>query len=141
MMDIDFIWHQWFDRKDRIGERTVNHFMLIEEKSRGADLAMHQRDSMWMLHQCMEFCDSQRLKVKTVRGDIVAVKWWGYHKLRYSGQTPDQSDWIEWDKTQVTIDELLAILRYELHPIELTPLDDDRRHHANRQMELPYAEL
>jgi hypothetical protein len=128
MLDIDFVWHQWLAREDRIGQRTVNHLMLIEEKSRGKDLQMSQRDTMYLIDQAMTDCDKRRLMVRTIRGDKVRIRWWGYHKLRYAGDAPDTSEWITWDKKPVSLDELVAILRFELNPRNLKPLDD-RRHH------------
>lgn len=132
-MDIDWIWHQYRTTKDRIGKREVNHIMLIEEKSNGADLTFSQRDTMFLLHQALRRIDGfKNLKLKTVRGDKVRVRFWGCFKLQYEGLCLNDAAWIKWNFHDITIEQLEAVLRFELSPITLMPLSD-RRHHPPKR--------
>ena len=128
-MDIDWIWHRYLSPIDRLGQRTVNHIMLIEEKGHGADLSFAERDTMWILHQAMLYADKCSLKFRTARGDKLAVRFWGYHKLRYDGVDLLDSGVILWDKEAITLRQLEAVLLFDLSPRTLEPRSD-RRHHA-----------
>lgn len=128
VMDVDIIWHQYRETQDNNGQRKTNNLMIIEEKSFGADLSFAQRDSMWITHQMLR--DSRATFVSNARGQMVWVKYWGYFKLRYSGQNPGASLRIEWNKTLISIKQLIGILRFDLRPDNLTQNDRRRSHHA-----------
>ena len=57
----------------------------------------------------------------------VQVKSYGAHLLRISGATPDDSEWIEWDRKEITVEQMVQVLRFDLHPDTLE-LNDWRRH-------------
>lgn len=130
-MDIDVIWHQWRDSRDNNGLRRINHLMVIEEKSFGADLTFSQRDTMWITHQLL--VNNPAMQVRNVRGQTVWVKHWGYCKLRYSGARPDDSEWIEWNRRRVTMSQLIRILRFDLRPDTLHRMDRRMNHHAKSE--------
>lgn len=132
-MDIDNIWHRYLDHNDKIGKRTINHILLIEEKSHGADLSFAQRDTMFLIHQALRDADGK--KYWTARKDKVIVRFWGYFKLRYDGGTMQNSHNIWWNKKIITLDTLEKILLFELNPLTLQTRDD-RRHHAARHFPL-----
>ncbi len=125
--DIDWIWHQWLASCDTIGDRTINHILLIEEKSHGADLSPSERDVMFLIDQVLRKTTTQRLT--TLRGDRVNVRIWGYFKLRYSGETILSSNTVWWNKRIITVDQLEEILRFEVDPRTMQPRSD-RRHHT-----------
>lgn len=135
-MDGDWIVQRYLVHSDRMGARAINHVMFIEEKSNGADLTFGQRDLMFILHQLFRWADRKYKRFKTVRGDWVRVRWWGYFKLRYSGATIEDSEFILWNKRQITLHELEQLLRFELNPRTLRPRSD-RRHHASKTAILP----
>ena len=65
-----------------------------------------------------------------VAGKKTPVYCYGTHKLRLSGATPDDSDWMTWDDKPVTATDLVKLFRYELHPDSLRPME--HRHHKRR---------
>ncbi len=102
--------------------------MLIEEKGNGADLSCSQRDVMYLIDQILRTTKTKRLR--TLRGDRVHVRVWGYFKLRYSGDSLETSDTIWWNKDKITLDQLEQILQFRLNPRTLQPRSD-RRHHTS----------
>ncbi len=131
--DIDWIWHQYKVKTDRVGTREINHILLIEEKSFGADLTISERDVMFQLDQILSRTNTER--VMTVRKQWIDVRFWGYFKLRYSGATLPASDTVWWNKTIITLKQLEQILRFEINPRTFAARDD-RRHHTPRPLPL-----
>jgi len=62
------------------------------------------------------------------------VHCYGVHKLRLSGPTPDQSDRITWDNKSIDTEQLIKVLRYDLSPDTLKPMEN--RSHKKR-IQLP----
>lgn len=130
-MDIDWLWHQYLVSTDKIGERAVNHIMLIEEKAGGSDLSFAERDSMLLIDQALKLADSSGKKFKTLRGDRLTVRFWGVFKLRYDGTCLRCAKSIEWNKRQIDLPTLEEILLFTRNPQTLKP-HSDRRHHTKR---------
>lgn len=135
--DIDWIWHCYLTRNAPKDLRRVQHIMLIEEKSHAADLSDAQRDVMWFIHQALEYVDKiGSLKFQSaMKGDKVRVRYWGYHKLRYEGDDIAVADKVWWDNHLIDLEQLENILRFELSPKTLTPIDS-RSHHSHRNLPL-----
>ncbi len=127
LMDIDWIWHQYLVEHDHMGKRTVNHILLIEEKSNETDLTFAEKDTMWLIHQALKAADGK--KFLTARNDKVIVRFWGYYKLRYDGETLDTTSQIYWNKRQIDLGQLEKILLFKVNPDTLSPRSD-RRHHC-----------
>lgn len=133
VMDIDWIWHQYRIKEDKIGKRTINHIMLIEEKPNGKDLEFSQRDTMFLMDQLFKYIDKiNNLKWRTVRGEKVSVRYWGYFALRYEGLSLPDATWIKWNKRLIDLDILKKILLFEISPKTLEPYSE-RRHHPSKE--------
>lgn len=139
-MDKDLICHRF---KTTHG-RSFQCVMFVEFKSRGRQLDDTQRDTMHIVNQmfrsdCTTPTKRAKKHLKQVPSLVFAAKsetWikakaFGYHLVRMDGSTPDDSSQILWDKTEVTVRELLGLLRFDLHPDTLKPMDW-RLHHSQR---------
>lgn len=131
-------WHTGVDR-------DVMYLMLVEIKTYARDLDEPQRDLLHIVNQLLRtnpwkeqraegrFINGHRQNVRIVysimAGRKVPIHCYGVHKLRISGATPDESEWIAWDDKQITFDQLLKVLRYDLHPDSLRPME----HRSHKQ--------
>ena len=130
--DVDWIWQRFKTHTDKIGDRSLQHMVLIEEK-RGLDsLTDSQRDTLYMFHHLLRQIPITKHPSYSTHGRRkITVWWWGVHVLKYSDPHRFQdSDEIIWDKHVVTTDELTKILRFELRPDDVTKPHSDRRHHC-----------
>jgi len=65
------------------------------------------------------------------------------HVLRFSGLGPDDSKFIEWDDKDINADTLTDLLRFDLDPDTLKPIDL-RNHHQTafkKNLHLPGLDL
>jgi len=138
--DIDWIWHQYKEPSDNIADsRRVNHVLFIEEKSRGASQSVAQRDTMKQIHQIFFKKLTRRMfRVTNDRGQEIWLKFWGWFTLEYDGSDPQRSNMIRWDGRQITLQELIGILRFDLRPDNLERHDRRICHHRKMQMHLNY---
>ncbi len=120
-------------------DRGVMYLMLVEIKTTGRDLDTHQRDLLHIVNQLLrtnpwkEQRDSgrfipghqqnARIVYSVIAGQRIRIQCYGVHKLRLSGPTPDQSDWITWDDRPIEPVQLSQLLRYDLHPDSLRPME------------------
>lgn len=138
-MDKDIVVHRW---KIDHG-REFQCVMFVEVKSRGADLSESQRDTMLIVNQLFRndrttptkksrqhIASSISIVFSSMRRTHVKVKALGYHALKLNGSTPDDSEKIIWDAREITVDMLIKLLKFELHPDTLLPMDF-RIHHAS----------
>jgi hypothetical protein len=132
-------WHTGVDR-------SVMYLMLVEVKTHGRDIDNPQRDLLHMANQLIRTNpwkeqrdrgrflpgheQNVRLVYSVVAGKKTPVYCYGAHKLRLAGSTPDDSAWISWDDRTISPTELVKLLRYELHPDSLKPMED--RSHKRR---------
>ena len=138
--DIDWVIHRYVVYHDRVGDRTIQHIMFLEEKTHSRDVPFAQRDTLHLLSQFMPTNPGQvsRKKVRTIRGDWVQLKWWGLHVVKFSGAGPLDSELIEWDGRPINLNALGQLLRFDLSPLTLRPISD-RRHHVQRTLPLKLA--
>jgi len=131
-LDIDWVWHRYMNPSDSIGQRYIQHIMLIEEKSYGAEVGFSQRDTIMLLDQALRHAvGSKGITAKNARGRKVKLRYWGWNTIQYQGNMTSESEWIKWNNRQITMDELIGLLRFELHPQTLAPIDANmRRHHV-----------
>lgn len=144
-MDKDLICHRF---KTTHG-REFQCMMFVEVKTNNAKLKEWQRDTMHIGDQL--FRNDKTTPTKKARRHInnvpekvwspmskswVKVKAFGWHLLALSGRDPDLSESIVWDKSLVTLNDLIMLLRFDLHPDTLQPMDF-RKHHRDPNAETP----
>jgi hypothetical protein len=143
----------WIHRFKTHDNRSFQCIMLVEIKTMGAELSAAQNDTLWIIDQLMRNrrdtptkkdtrlqAGSGPVKVRSVMAKSdVALKAMGVHVLTFSGLGPDDSSWITWDRKQIDQDTLTKLLRFDLDPDTLKPLDLRSHHqtHANKVMALP----
>jgi hypothetical protein len=145
-MDKDLICHRFKTDHDR----SIQYLMFVEVKTRGAKLLDSQRDTMWIVKQLLSnrritpTKDKNPLQVNGVPTKVksymaktdVLIRAFGYHTLRLSGSTPDDSDAIIWDTTPITREQVVGLLRFDLNPDNFNTMDN-RSHHKRKEIELP----
>jgi hypothetical protein len=133
--DIDSVFLQYRTPEDRIGERRVLNFMLIEEKRFGAVLRAMQGEVFSILDQFIRQGGNRRLpyaiKVVTARGNHVRCRYWGFHLLRFSHGGPADSESILWDEKPITLPTLEDVLKFARSPLSLRKRSE-RRHHSTQ---------
>lgn len=132
--------------------RDFQLMMDVEVKTMGADLSQSQRDTLHIRNQF--FRNRRQTPTKELRyqagnaievfsvmsGKLVKVRAYGVHLLRFSALGPDDSDWIKWDQKEITVDQLTGLVRFDLDPDTLKPIDL-RNHHSvfNEDQNLLFA--
>lgn len=123
--------------------RDFQLIMDIEVKTMGADLSQSQRDTLHIRNQLMRNRRQTPTKellfqagntpevFSVIQGRKIVVRCYGVHLLRFSGLGPDDSEWMLWDTKPINSDTLTEILRFDLDPDTLKPIDL-RNHHAVR---------
>ena len=132
----------WIHKFKNFENREFQLLMLVEIKTMGADLTPAQMDTLYMINQLMRNRRETPTKAlqyqagtgvstvfSTMNGRHVNLRAYGMHVLRFSHLGPDDSDKIIWDKTLINKKVLTSILRFDLDPDTLNPLDL-RNHHA-----------
>ncbi len=121
--------------------RDFQLIMDIEVKTMGADLSPSQRDTLHIRNQLMRNRRQTPTKglvfqagvapevFSVINGRKVNVRCYGVHLLRFSGLGPDDSEWMLWDTKQITADILTDVLKFNLDPDTLKPIDL-RNHHS-----------
>lgn len=132
--DLDVVWHQYAVTTRGVLDRSIQNIMVIETKSNGAPLRNCQRDTLRFLHHHYggrkdRFPSCENLKDS--RGRVVRVRYWGIYLLEFSGHGPSDSEWIKWNGRVITVDQLLLLLQFKIHPETLRERDE-RDHHARR---------
>ncbi len=135
--DHDLRWHKFHTEKGRAFQFMMN----IEIKTNGADLTESQHDTILIENQLIR--NRRQTPTKELRYQYgtgpcrvyskmnrcrVWVRHFGNHLLQFSGQGPEDSEWIRWDRMKIDVEKLLAILKFELDPDTLRPMDC-RSHH------------
>lgn len=139
--DSDLWIHKYGTRSTRWRgvRRDVQYLMLVEIKTHDADMTSAQRDLMWTVDQLLRsvsrseqravgrFLAGHRKNVRMVHsliaGRTVAVYCYGVHKLRLSGSTPADSDRITWDNKPIGAEQVAEVLRFDLNPDTLRPME------------------
>jgi len=141
IIDQDF----WIDRFKTHGNREFQCMMLVEIKTMGASLTLAQRDTLVKVNQLMR--NRRQTPTKDLRwqagyspvdayspmtGRRIKLRAFGMHVLTFSGRGPNDSDVILWDRKEIDIDMLTSILRFDLDPDTLKPIDL-RNHHRTHE--------
>lgn len=131
----------WIHKFKVYGNRQFQCIVGVEIKTMGATLSDAQKDTLHLINQLMRnrkvtptsgVSFQAGTGITTVKSIVaksdVIVRAFGIHVLRFSGLGPDDSDLIMWDKKEIDVDILTKILRFDLDPDSLRPLDL-RNHH------------
>jgi hypothetical protein len=140
------LWVQRYGTRPRRSgvDRDTMHLMLVEIKTNARDLDASQRDLLYAVDQLLRtngwkeeraggrfrqgHPQNARLVYSYIAGRQVQIICHGVHKLRLSGSTPNDSDSIIWDKRPITVEQMVALLRYDLNPDSLRPIEHYRSH-------------
>lgn len=146
--DLDIIVHQYPSRESRNPKERRDNMIVLETKSHATgpvDAPFAQVDTLRVFHLLLE--SKRQSPVRPVRIKVPApgggketrsVVFWGVHILAMSGDRPDNSGPMWWDKKPEPIDQetLQAILRFEVDPFTLGPIDY-RDHHRGESARWP----
>lgn len=127
-------------------DRAVQYLMFAEVKSHGVDLEDWQRDQLGIVNDLLRtnpwkeqrangrliagHPQNVRIVKSLIAGKKIPVYCYGAHLLRFSGIDPASSEWIEWDRKRIDLDQLISLLRYDIHPDSLRPME--HRMHKTR---------
>ena len=120
--DTDALIHRYLTTVSDGPTREVQSIMHIEVKTRSGSVRRSQADTLFKVHVCS--CGS---------GPILDtyVCHWGVSFLFLSGTTPDDSGTMHWGRfgatpqihrRPITRLELIQLMRFELHPDDLHPI-------------------
>lgn len=146
--DVDFSVHRY--KTDAWG-RDLQLFMEIEVKTHGAEPSKSQSDTLVLKDQLLNNRKNTPTKINAKSQASYAIRrayslqhkkvitvWsFGCYLLQFEQIGPDDSQWIKWGKrrTIITEDQLAALLRFDLDPDTLQPLDL-RSHHRRPSVPL-----
>lgn len=144
--DNDITVHRFMTSIDAIGTREVQGIMQIEIKTQWGKPSQSQLDTLCKLNSFAA--------VKTQGG--VYVRNFGVYILVFDGTNPDTSSkilWVSFPKGKfvkdrgeckqrlITREQLISLLRFELHPDNFTPMPFRRHHKTQEVLEVSTAPL
>lgn len=132
-------------------DRDVKYLQLVELKTHGRGLNDQLHDLYRIINDLLRtnswkdqrdngrfttgHQQNSRIVYSHWAGRNVQVHCYGVHLLRISGATPNQSDDIKWDGRAITYPQLVKLLRFDLNPDSLRPLE--HRFHKRRHDQQP----
>jgi hypothetical protein len=147
--------HRYAIRTGGTMDRAVQYLMSVEVKTFEADLTPTQRDTLAIVNALLRttpwkeqrangqlvagHAQNVRIVYSVLNGRRVQLMCYGIHKLRLSNGTPDDSEWMTWDDKPISTDQLVGLLRFDLHPDSLNRLE--HRHHKYTPPEQPMLDL
>lgn len=146
VMDADYIFHRY---RTEFG-RKFQCLMMVEVKTQSAEMTPAQRDTAGVISQILR--NRRQTPTKRLRYEIgttiykifsafigawVRVRVYGFHVLTFDGFGPEDSKIIKWDREQVTADQLVSILKFDLDPDEPNRRLDYRSHHRKGEVGQP----
>ena len=150
--DLDVLLHRYMFPTDKLGDRTIQAMMFIEVKAMGAELSESQKDTLHSLNQVFTNRRSNRhrskrgahaenhtpvCKVKSlISGKMNSLWLLGGHFLQMEHIDPKSSKWLKWDKKEIDLDVLVKLLRFELDPHKLQPIDWRRRTYTQQSLKM-----
>ena len=149
VMDQDYHIHKFKTYKGR----DFQCWMMVEIKTMGQEMTMAQIDTLHMINQLtrnrrqtptkeLNFQSGTSVsKVWSCVADkYVFVRSYGVHVLTFAGLGPEDSEWMKWDKQIIDEPTLTKIMRFDLDPDTLRPLDL-RNHHPSRMGSAPQINI
>lgn len=135
--DFDYTIHRF---KTPILERHLQCMMFVEVKIHGGKVNDSQAKTLSMARQAAQNQHSDYIE-KWVKdgphGPKRLLRHYGGFELRLEGAAPDDSDWMEWNRKRITKQDLEKLIRFELNPHTLKPMDFRPDHHAKREKTFP----
>jgi hypothetical protein len=144
--DLDVLLHRYKLATDQKSTRCLQCLMFIEVKTRDAEPSACQRDTLSLMSQVLRnrrrnVCRDKRgrhaqdhaplaMAFSWLLGRDVRIKMFGGHLLQLSGDDPPTSDRLRWDHRPISHANLIALLRFEIDPDSLLPIDWRRRYRA-----------
>ncbi len=135
--------HRYAIRTGGATDKSVQYLMSVEVKTFERDLTPSQRDTLHMINALLrttpwkeqrlngrlisDHAQNVRIVPSSLNGRRIQLLCYGIHKLRLSHGTPDDSEWMTWDDKDITSEQLVGLLRFDLHPDSLNRLE--HRHH------------
>lgn len=136
----------WIHKYKICENRDFQCIMLVEIKIMGMKLSSAQRNLLHFVNQLMrnrkqtptkelkwQNSDSITQEYSLLMDKYVYIKAFGVHILTFSGLGPDDSDWIMWDNKKINISQLTDLLKFNLDPDTLKPLDLRYHHPKNKK--------
>ena len=117
--DGDKIIHRY---KTPLVARELQYLMDLEIKTHFSKMPMSQDDTLNMASQMMRTHAKVRSSVS--RKDVT-VSYFGFHVLTMNNSDPTNSNVILWDGVNISADELTDLLRFDLDPFTLKPMDHE----------------
>jgi hypothetical protein len=132
----------WVHRFKVYGKRSFQLIMGIEIKTRNSSMIEAARDTLHLVNQIMRNrrqTPTKEIKWQAGNAPIKAVsiknrkkifiRIYGVHLLQFSGLGPEDSTTIRWDGKNINEETLTSLLRFDLDPDTLRPIDL-RSHHS-----------
>lgn len=142
--DCDILLHRYLTPTDKKGVRDIQCVMFVEVKTFMGELTDSQQDTLSLFSQFLRNRKTnihQKKRGKHVEehtpyskaysnylGKSVAVWAFGGHLLQLSDVDPEKSHRIKWDYKAISVDCLIQLLRFEVDPDSLRPIDWRRRY-------------
>lgn len=102
--NLDYVWFCY----------TENKLMLVEEKRHKAKQKKSQRIVHGLVDTAFKFACDNNCTFLNKQAEV-KIKYFGYHIIIFQKTNPEDG-WIKIDGVKVTIDQLLAFLRFEWMP-------------------------
>lgn len=147
--DADLIIHKYATRQDEYGkDRTKQYLMQVEVKTFGALPNRSQRETL-TLHQATTQTVNGKVERNSdgrfapshinnyrrhVASDGSEVLNYGIKLLVLSNSTPENSSWMRWQGQEIDTETLIAVLRFDLNPDSLRPMNDKHKKKRKRQL-------
>jgi len=158
--DLDILMHRYKHITDGKGDRSIQCVMFIEIKSEMTPPTASQRDTLYMIDQVMRnrrktVNSTPRAQAQRFDGTDprhltkvwsamlkrdVTLQMYGGHLLQLDHTSPANSKQMVWDKKHdITHDQLIGLLRFEIDPDDPSRTLDHRRRSADwsRMQRLP----
>lgn len=147
--DCDILLHKYIIHNDNIGRRDIQAMMFIEVKTFMAEPTEAQRDTLYIFNQILrnrrptpaakfrrKQAQNNTIYTKvfsSISNKYVNIRLFGGHLLQLNKDDPFNSPILRWDKKEL-IDyyTLLQLLRFEIDPDTLRPIEW-RRHHKPKK--------
>lgn len=140
--------------------REFQCLMCVEIKTHGGTMTQAQRDTLHVVNQLLRNRQQTPTKkdalaggsaIRTVHSAMlnrkISLRSFGAYVLTFSGLGPEDSKWMTWGggdgrsrRKPITQEQLTQLLRFDLDPDTLRPLDLSNHHqtHYQKLLQLPF---
>lgn len=147
-MDVDMVFHKFKTWVDCEGTRDVKLMMDVEVKTFGRQPDDRQLETLYFRHQILA---SKKWRYSTLIKKSVRFWHFGVYVLILDGGArPDCCNAIQWRRfedagkltsEEITLDTLKELLRLDVRPDTLQPVDLRRHHKTKELMEIDWDGL